>query len=53
MNKIESVQDYENKIKRILITEEEIREKFLTYRVFEREFGKWKGKRILHRMLTK
>ncbi|MBR5699951.1 MAG: glycosyltransferase family 2 protein [Bacteroidales bacterium] len=34
-------------------SEEEIREKFLTYRVFEREFGKWKGKRILHRMLTK
>ena len=27
MNKIESVQDYKNKIKRILITEEEIREK--------------------------
>ncbi len=34
-------------------TEEEILEKFLTFRVFEREFGKGRGKRILHRTLVK
>ena len=34
-------------------TEEEIQEQFLRFRVFEREFGKGRGKRILHRSLSK
>ena len=34
-------------------TEEEILAKFLGFRVFEREFGKGRGKRILHRSLVK
>ena len=35
------------------LSEEEIREKFLQFRVFEREMGKGRGKRILHRALFK
>ena len=34
-------------------TEAEILEKFLTFRVFEREFSKNRGKRILHRSLKR
>ena len=34
-------------------SEEEILEQFLRFRVFEREFGKGRGKRILHKSLSK
>ena len=34
-------------------TEDEIQEQFLRFRVFERDFGKLRGKRILHRSLSR